>query len=60
MGTVIAFQARTGDDVPSRRAKDQGEAEVVIFPGVRVEYHTVDLSHRVMALPSHDADPIRR
>lgn len=60
MGTVLEFRRRAEDD-RQRPVVDRDEtAEVVIFPGIRVEYHTVDLSHRVMAMPAHDADPLRR
>lgn len=60
MGTIIEF---TGVRNEPRREPEGGasrSAEIVIFPGIRVEYHTVDLSHRVMAVHGQDRDPLRR
>jgi hypothetical protein len=46
MGTIVEMKS-----APARRdrpaAKAEGKGEVVIFPGVRIERHDIDLSHRV-------------
>jgi len=45
MGTVLDFKpaARTAFADASQR----GDCEIVIFPGVRIERHDLDLSHRL-------------
>jgi hypothetical protein len=45
MGTVLDFKpaARTTFVEPAQR----GDCEIVIFPGVRIERHDLDLSHRL-------------
>ncbi len=49
MGVVLKMASyRAQDQVSGRNTKpaDQEGAEIVIFPGVRVERHTIDLSVR--------------
>ena len=45
MGTLIRFNSSVRK--PVRRAPDSRAAEVVIFPGVRIERHDLDLGHRL-------------
>lgn len=45
MGTVLDFTATTRGDRSAGRAG--GPCEIVIFPGVRIERHDVDLGHRL-------------
>ncbi len=44
MGTVLEFKAS-----PTARPRQDGTAkgEIVIFPGVRIERHDLDLAHRI-------------
>ncbi len=46
MGTVLQFRpVRT---TPARAsALAQGDCEIVIFPGIRIERHDLDLAHRL-------------
>jgi len=47
MGTILEF--RSTDQQKDRRERpDAASGEIVIFPGVRIERHDVDLAHRVM------------
>lgn len=47
MGTVLPFRPslRLSLDGPGARGTDG--CEIVIFPGVRIERHDLDLAHRV-------------
>lgn len=47
MGTVLPFKSRARDPSASDPQIGQSIAEIVIFPGVRIERQMVDLSHRV-------------
>lgn len=54
MGTVLRFRKAT-DDGESRAASEADRpAEIIIFPGIRYERHTLDLSHRVRSVPARD------
>jgi hypothetical protein len=52
MGTVLPFRtvarARLGGSEDANRP-----CEIVIFPGVRIERHDLDLSHRVRDAAGH-------
>jgi hypothetical protein len=45
MGAVLTFQQTTRRR--GRKPAEQKAGEIVIFPGVRIERHQLDLSHRV-------------
>ena len=60
MGTVIEFRRPEREPANRRPEHYRVDAEIVIFPGVRVEYHSVDLSHRVMSVAQHDVEPTWR
>ena len=46
MGTIVQMKAGIArKEKPV--ARTSGKGEVVIFPGVRIERHDIDLSHRV-------------
>ncbi|CAN5366391.1 hypothetical protein BH10PSE9_BH10PSE9_08580 [soil metagenome] len=46
MGTIVEMKAAAARrERPAAKAGEKGE--VVIFPGVRIERHDIDLSHRV-------------
>ena len=50
MGTVLKladFSRRESKSVGEHDVPSEEGAEIVIFPGVRVEYHSIDLSARV-------------
>lgn len=49
MGAILEFtsRSRSGERMSPPRRQDGDGAEIVLFPGIRVEYHTIDLSHRV-------------
>lgn len=50
MGTVLQFRSNHGVSRwsrPRRRDDNAPRGEVVIFPGVRIERHTLDLSVRI-------------
>ena len=49
MGTILSF----GTSTCSRREAHhpgEGDCEIIIFPGVRIERHEIDLSHRLRDL----------
>lgn len=46
MGTVLEFKP-LATDRPRERHERVGGGEVVIFPGVRIERHDLDLGYRV-------------
>jgi hypothetical protein len=49
MGTVLRFKVSSAGGTPNKPARGQS-AEIVIFPGVRIERHEtdLDLGYRVM------------
>lgn len=47
MGTIIQFDASTREAVRRREADGERPCEIVIFPGVRIERHDLDLGHRI-------------
>jgi hypothetical protein len=46
MGTVLTFATQDQADPRRTRRKRKQRCEIVIFPGVRIERHDLDLSHR--------------
>lgn len=47
MGTILQFSALSRKQ-PRQAPSDSGrDCEVVIFPGVRIERHDLDLGHRL-------------
>jgi hypothetical protein len=46
MSTILSF-TRDGAAGARRREDRAGPCEIVIFPGVRIERHDVDLAYRV-------------
>lgn len=60
MGAVLPFKSPTKPSPRVGRSKG-GDAQIVFFPGVRVERHTVDLSRRVSDPAVHrSGNPNRR
>ncbi len=47
MGTVLQFRPSAKTALSGRDAFDARDCEVIIFPGVRIERHDLDLAHRV-------------
>jgi len=47
MGTVLQFRPQAKTALAEANASDGQGCEVVIFPGVRIERHDLDLAHRV-------------
>lgn len=47
MGTVLHFKASAKTAITRVAAGDRDDCEIVIFPGVRIERHGLDLSHRL-------------
>jgi hypothetical protein len=52
MGTVLRFSA-TDRRPPRAPSRVQGPCEIVIFPGVRIERHGLDLGHRIRDTAGH-------
>lgn len=46
MGTILHFETAERDPARNRPSSD-APCEIVIFPGVRIERHDIDLSHRL-------------
>ncbi|HZP20066.1 MAG TPA: hypothetical protein VFB16_07625 [Bauldia sp.] len=57
MGTILAFSA-SDRRLRATRAEEKGACEIVIFPGVRIERHELDLSHRLVDSVGDDFDGI--
>jgi hypothetical protein len=47
MSTVLQFKPPTAAKPRQRRVDTARIGEIVIFPGVRIERHDLDLGHRV-------------
>ncbi len=47
MGTVLTFKSSTRTGLAVVANRDRERCEIVIFPGVRIERHDLDLSHRL-------------
>lgn len=61
MGTVLRFRPSVRPPAAGRAPGQEPVCEVVIFPGVRIERHDVDLSHRLRdSAGRHDFDGIGR
>ena len=48
MSTVLEFRNNTPQRPRIRSGPGASPCEVVIFPGVRIERHEVDLAHRLL------------
>lgn len=48
MGTVVRFDASLRRDRRGSAREAGATGEIVIFPGVRIERHHVDLGHRLL------------
>jgi hypothetical protein len=59
MGTIIQLHATTRGSARDRETEAARPCEVVIFPGVRIERHELDLAHRVVdSLSGPDFDGV--
>jgi hypothetical protein len=47
MGTVLSFTTEAREPQRRRRDAKRKQCEIVIFPGVRIERHELDLGHRL-------------
>jgi hypothetical protein len=47
MGTILHFKAWANTSPASAAVRERRNCEIVIFPGVRIERHDLDLSHRL-------------
>ncbi|MCB1487913.1 MAG: hypothetical protein KDJ88_10700 [Bauldia sp.] len=47
MATILTFPPPRADGIRSPRTDRADTCEIVIFPGVRIERHDVDLSYRL-------------
>jgi hypothetical protein len=47
MGTVIPFDVAPREPARDRPAEIAASCQIVIFPGVRIERHELDLAHRI-------------
>jgi len=47
MGAILRFRASTRKTMPKAVAALGSPCEIVIFPGVRIERHDLDLGHRL-------------
>lgn len=47
MGTLLEFSTARRDRLPARSPRASESAEIVLFPGVRIERSTVDLGARI-------------
>ena len=47
MGAILRFRASTRRTMPKEVAALGRPCEIVIFPGVRIERHDLDLGHRL-------------
>ena len=47
MGMVLQFKPLTRTVVPWAGPGARPDCEIIIFPGVRIERHALDLSHRL-------------
>ncbi|WP_321341807.1 hypothetical protein [Breoghania sp.] len=47
MGTLLNFTAAARPHRPKRSETPLGSADILVFPGVRIERHTVDLAARI-------------
>lgn len=47
MSTVLEMKRRLSRRPPPETSAASGPCEIVIFPGVRIERHDIDLGHRV-------------
>jgi hypothetical protein len=47
MGTVLSFEAPRKARPRALRSGATQRGEIIIFPGVRIERHDVDLGHRL-------------
>ena len=54
MGTVVELNPRARREVPDAERPGRTVGEVVIFPGVRIERHDIDLSRRVLDTTGSD------
>ena len=53
MGTVLRFRASVRKDTERAASENAGDCEIVIFPGVRIERHGLDLGHRLRDSAGH-------
>lgn len=51
MGTVLRFKPSSRKAAPPTGGRAGRPGEIVIFPGVRIERHDLDLGHRVSDSP---------
>jgi hypothetical protein len=59
MGTIIQLDATTRGSARDRDTEAAQPCEIVIFPGVRIERHELDLGHRIVdALRGPDLDGV--
>lgn len=47
MGTILQFSSLSRKEPQAAPPYSRRDCEVVIFPGVRIERHDLDLAHRV-------------
>ncbi|WP_319771984.1 hypothetical protein [Breoghania sp.] len=47
MGTLLNFSTAARPYRPKRSEIPLGSADILVFPGVRIERHTVDLATRI-------------
>jgi hypothetical protein len=54
MGTIVQLNPPARRQPPAGEGAEAVRCDIVIFPGVRIERHGIDLAHRVRDSAGHD------
>ena len=54
MGTIVQLNLAGRRERPAGKRSGHAQCEVVIFPGVRIERHGIDLSRRIRPTTGHN------
>lgn len=60
MATILRLEPPRRPPAERPASIEAGRGEIVIFPGVRIERHDIDLGHRVRKTVDRSGSPSRR